>query len=162
MPYYLWGETIWYSFLSAYIIRYIVSLHGTWFVNSAAVSVRIRNTTIFAFDLSTSTCLATGLTGRQSIQPKTLGLAQSLTVKVCAYSKCYVTNLTQTYQGYHNYHHAYPADYRASEMGHGLNITVHFINAMALIGQAYDLKTASKSAIQIAKSNAKNDKLRKQ
>lgn len=43
------------------------------------------------------------------------------------------------------------SDYQASESGHGLNITVHFINFMAAIGAAYDLKTANKSVVNLTK-----------
>ncbi|XP_015919375.1 acyl-CoA Delta-9 desaturase isoform X2 [Parasteatoda tepidariorum] len=45
-------------------------------------------------------------------------------------------------EGWHNYHHVFPWDYSTSELGYSLNLTKIFIDFMALIGQAYDLKTA--------------------
>nr|ACY82357.1 acyl-CoA delta-9 desaturase [Thitarodes pui] len=45
-------------------------------------------------------------------------------------------------EGYHNYHHAFPWDYRAAEFGFDyLNLSTHFINFFSKIGWAYDLKT---------------------
>lgn len=51
-------------------------------------------------------------------------------------------------EGFHNYHHAFPMDYRTSEYQWKLNVTTAFINFMAFIGQAYNLKTASTSVVQ--------------
>ncbi|KAJ8674810.1 hypothetical protein QAD02_010596 [Eretmocerus hayati] len=51
-------------------------------------------------------------------------------------------------EGWHNYHHAFPWDYKTSEFGgYGLNLTTGFIELMALLGLAYDLKTPSKQVI---------------
>jgi stearoyl-CoA desaturase (delta-9 desaturase) len=44
-------------------------------------------------------------------------------------------------EGWHNYHHTFPYDYRASELGYEINLTSMFIDLMARIGWAYDLKT---------------------
>ncbi|XP_018495371.1 acyl-CoA Delta(11) desaturase [Galendromus occidentalis] len=44
-------------------------------------------------------------------------------------------------EGFHNYHHTFPWDYRTSELGWKINLTSIFIEFMAYIGQAYDLKT---------------------
>lgn len=46
-------------------------------------------------------------------------------------------------EGYHNYHHAYPYDYAAGEMGNLFNPTKLLIDIMSVLGQAYDLKQAS-------------------
>lgn len=43
-------------------------------------------------------------------------------------------------EGWHNYHHTFPYDYRTSELGWNLNLTMMFIDFMAKIGLAYDLK----------------------
>lgn len=46
-------------------------------------------------------------------------------------------------EGWHNYHHAFPWDYKAAELGnYRLNFSTAFIDACALLGQAYDMKTA--------------------
>jgi len=50
-------------------------------------------------------------------------------------------------EGFHNYHHTFPWDYRASEFGMKINISTIFINLMAKIGWAYDLKIVSKDVI---------------
>lgn len=50
-------------------------------------------------------------------------------------------------EGFHNYHHTFPWDYRTSEWGYSLNITSRIIDAMAYIGQAYNLQKASPEVI---------------
>ncbi|XP_063379980.1 acyl-CoA Delta(11) desaturase-like [Cydia fagiglandana] len=45
-------------------------------------------------------------------------------------------------EGFHNYHHVFPWDYRAAELGISrFNLTLAFIDFFAWIGWAYDLKT---------------------
>lgn len=45
-------------------------------------------------------------------------------------------------EGWHNYHHSFPWDYKAAELGaYGLNPTTGFIELMARVGLAYDLRT---------------------
>ncbi|OXU32084.1 hypothetical protein TSAR_007841 [Trichomalopsis sarcophagae] len=52
-------------------------------------------------------------------------------------------------EGWHNYHHSFPWDYKAAELpGYGLNASTGFIQAMAWLGLAYDLKTPSKELIE--------------
>lgn len=51
-------------------------------------------------------------------------------------------------EGWHNYHHAFPWDYRASEVGAPLNITRYVIEICAFFGLAYDLKSASLEMIE--------------
>uniref|UniRef100_H2YFE0 Fatty acid desaturase domain-containing protein n=1 Tax=Ciona savignyi TaxID=51511 RepID=H2YFE0_CIOSA len=46
-------------------------------------------------------------------------------------------------EGYHNYHHTFPHDYRSSEFGMPFNTTAMFIEFMAKLGLAYDLRTMS-------------------
>lgn len=50
-------------------------------------------------------------------------------------------------EGWHNYHHAFPWDYRAAEFGTRYSFTTFLINLLAKTGQAYDLKTASTNMI---------------
>lgn len=49
--------------------------------------------------------------------------------------------------GFHNYHHTFPWDYAASELGWRFNVSTMFINAMHAIGLAYDLKQVSPEMI---------------
>lgn len=51
-------------------------------------------------------------------------------------------------EGYHNYHHTFPWDYKTGELGDWANTTKIFIDCMAKIGCAYDLKTATPEMIR--------------
>lgn len=51
-------------------------------------------------------------------------------------------------EGWHNYHHAFPWDYRASELGSRWNITAYIIQILSHLGLAYDLRVASDNMIQ--------------
>lgn len=51
-------------------------------------------------------------------------------------------------EGFHNYHHVFPWDYKAAELpAYGMNATTAFIDLMAKLGQAYDMKTVSEEMI---------------
>lgn len=51
-------------------------------------------------------------------------------------------------EGYHNYHHTFPWDYRAAELGQKLNVTTLWLNIFQTIGWAYDLKAPSVELIK--------------
>ncbi|XP_072400192.1 acyl-CoA Delta-9 desaturase-like isoform X2 [Diabrotica undecimpunctata] len=52
-------------------------------------------------------------------------------------------------EGWHNYHHTFPWDYKAAELGdYKLNYTTAVLDFMSRIGQAYDLKTASMEMVK--------------
>lgn len=51
-------------------------------------------------------------------------------------------------EGWHNYHHAFPYDYRASEFPYMINMTTVIIDIFAKIGWVYDRKAVSKEAIE--------------
>ncbi|XP_018327887.1 acyl-CoA Delta(11) desaturase [Agrilus planipennis] len=51
-------------------------------------------------------------------------------------------------EGWHNYHHVFPWDYRTSELGSKFNPSTVFIDFFAKIGWAYDLKYASNKMIE--------------
>lgn len=51
-------------------------------------------------------------------------------------------------EGWHNYHHAFPWDYRASELGSPLNITGFLIDLLANYGLIYDRKAATHNMIK--------------
>ncbi|KAI1283691.1 Delta(9)-fatty-acid desaturase fat-7 [Halotydeus destructor] len=117
IPVILWQESWYVAFLCCYINRYIITLHGTWFVNSAAHMFGDR-----PFN--------------DKMQP-----VENVWVSLCAMG-----------EGYHNYHHQYPNDYRASESGTGINFTRHFIDKMAALGQVYNLKMAADSVVEADKA----------
>lgn len=52
-------------------------------------------------------------------------------------------------EGWHNYHHVFPWDYKTAEWGnYSLNLTTAFIDFFAKIGWAYDLKTVAPDTIE--------------
>jgi stearoyl-CoA desaturase (delta-9 desaturase) len=52
-------------------------------------------------------------------------------------------------EGWHNYHHVFPWDYKAGELGnYRTNITTAFIDFFASIGWAYDLKTVAHNVVK--------------
>lgn len=45
-------------------------------------------------------------------------------------------------EGWHNYHHVFPWDYKTGELGdYTYNLTTAFIDTFAKLGWAYDRKT---------------------
>ncbi|XP_013790384.1 delta(9)-fatty-acid desaturase fat-6-like [Limulus polyphemus] len=51
-------------------------------------------------------------------------------------------------EGFHNFHHSFPNHYAASEYGWKHNFTKMFIDIMAKLGQAYNLKTVPDEVIE--------------
>jgi len=43
-------------------------------------------------------------------------------------------------EGWHNFHHVFPSDYRASEYGHKNDLCTTFLEVLRRIGWAYDMK----------------------
>ncbi|KPJ02275.1 Acyl-CoA Delta(11) desaturase [Papilio xuthus] len=59
-----------------------------------------------------------------------------------------IVTLVSNGEGYHNYHHVFPCDYRAAEYGCWLNTSKFLIDILAKFGLVYDLKMASDSVIK--------------
>jgi stearoyl-CoA desaturase (delta-9 desaturase) len=60
-----------------------------------------------------------------------------------------VTALLTYGEGWHNYHHVFPWDYKISEHGFSFfNWSTAFIELSAWLGWAYDLKTASSQMVE--------------
>lgn len=52
-------------------------------------------------------------------------------------------------EGFHNYHHVFPWDYKTAELGnYRLNFTTAFIDLFAKVGWAYELKSVSSEIIE--------------
>lgn len=52
-------------------------------------------------------------------------------------------------EGWHNYHHVFPWDYKAAELGkYSVNMTTFFLDAFAKIGWAWDMKEPSKDLVR--------------
>ncbi|CAG9765375.1 unnamed protein product [Ceutorhynchus assimilis] len=112
IPWYFLGEDGYNSFILC-IGRYVISLNGTWLVNSAAHIWGMK-----PYD--------------KNIKP-----TENKFVAIVAFG-----------EGWHNYHHIFPWDYKAAELGnYRLNFTTCFLDFMARIGWATDLKTASEEII---------------
>lgn len=67
-------------------------------------------------------------------------------------------------EGWHNYHHSFPWDYKASEYGQGNNFTSTVIEFFAKIGWAYDLKIAPEEMVfkKVARSGDGSHKMKSQ
>ncbi|CAG9818346.1 unnamed protein product [Phaedon cochleariae] len=50
-------------------------------------------------------------------------------------------------EGWHNYHHVFPWDYKTGELGNAYNPSTTFINFFAKLGWAYELKSVSQNMI---------------
>ncbi|XP_063243514.1 acyl-CoA Delta-9 desaturase [Bacillus rossius redtenbacheri] len=52
-------------------------------------------------------------------------------------------------EGWHNYHHVFPWDYKAAELGgYAFNLTTFFLDVFAKVGWAYDLKSPSRELVR--------------
>lgn len=56
-------------------------------------------------------------------------------------------------EGFHNYHHTFPWDYSTSEFGWWFNPSTAFIDLMARLGLAYNLKSVSSDTIRKVREN---------
>eukprot|EP00954_Amorphochlora_amoebiformis_P016541 1298325-Amorphochlora_amoeboformis.AAC.1 len=105
-----WGERFWTGFWVAGAFRYMIVLHFTWLVNSAA-----------------------HLWGSRPYDPQS-NPAENGWVSIAAIG-----------EGWHNWHHAFPFDYAASELGisQQFNPTKLFIDVCVILGLAWDCKRAT-------------------
>lgn len=51
-------------------------------------------------------------------------------------------------EGWHNYHHTFPWDYKAAELGQYYNLTTTLLDQMEKWGWVYDLRSASAAMVQ--------------
>ncbi|KAJ0170030.1 hypothetical protein K1T71_014636 [Dendrolimus kikuchii] len=68
--------------------------------------------------------------------------------KHIAPSQSPIVNMVTLGEGWHNYHHCFPWDYRCDELGLRFNFTTYFIDICEKLGLAYDLKSASEEVIE--------------
>ncbi|KAF6213210.1 hypothetical protein GE061_010926, partial [Apolygus lucorum] len=113
LPVLLWSETWLNSFLVVFFGRYMISLHGTWTVNSIAHLYGNRPYT-------------------RDIQPVESEFVAWLT----------------SGEGWHNYHHTFPWDYRAGEFGKHSNLSAKIVDWFAQLGLVYDLKFATPEMVR--------------
>ncbi|CAL7934099.1 unnamed protein product [Xylocopa violacea] len=113
VPCYFWNEK---PLISWYItmLRYTMSLHLTWLVNSAAHIWGMK-----PYD-------------------RNIGPTENKMVSIVVLG-----------EGWHNYHHVFPWDYKAGEFGnYSTNWTTAFINFFARLGLAQEMKTVSTETIK--------------
>ncbi|CAG9138792.1 unnamed protein product [Plutella xylostella] len=60
----------------------------------------------------------------------------------------WIVSLIAFGEGWHNYHHAFPWDYKAAELGGFINPSTHVIHFFEKLGLAYDLKSASPEMVK--------------
>ncbi|XP_040913211.1 acyl-CoA desaturase-like [Toxotes jaculatrix] len=125
VPWYFWGESLLVAYFVPGILRYVLMLHGTWLVNSAA-----------------------HMWGNRPYD-KTINPAENTLVAIGSIG-----------EGFHNYHHTFPFDYAASELGWRLNLSTVFIDLMCFLGLAKDRKRVSKEMIlaRIRRTGGGNNK----
>lgn len=76
--------------------------------------------------------------------------------KISARDNWFLTILTVG-EAYHNFHHTFPYDYSISELGKSFNQTKLFIDIMAWLGLAYDLRLAGQDYVKKTKERAKDN-----
>lgn len=113
IPYLFWAESIYNAFYICTLLRYVVTLHCTWLINSAA-----------------------HMWGRRPYD-QDMGACENRAAALGALG-----------EGFHNYHHVFPWDYAASELGYDLNITKLFIDFFATFGWVYERKVASPGLVK--------------
>jgi hypothetical protein len=59
-------------------------------------------------------------------------------------------------EGWHNYHHTFPYDYKTSEIPYFFNMTTVWIDACATFGLAYDLKSVPEQVRLIVRLCSQN------
>lgn len=117
LPVWLWNESWTASFCVAVSLRWAISLHSTFLINSVA--------------------------HRYGQRPYDAAISPTQKLAV---------SLANGGEGFHNYHHAFPADYRAAELGGSNNVltntTGFFVGWCARNGWAWNLKTVSADVIE--------------
>lgn len=116
------------------LVTPVVWWNETWF-NSLCIAVMLR----WVCSLN-STWLVNSAAHMFGTRPydKNLNPAENMTV----------SGLTLG-EGFHNYHHVFPWDYKVAELGsYTLNFTTLFIDVCARLGLAYDLKSVSEEIVE--------------
>lgn len=121
------------SFMMAGMARYCVSLHITWLVNSAA-------------HLWGNKPYDENIGARQNPYVSFGSMGEGMIfLPFITSQNAFINHFPSA--GWHNFHHTFPWDYATSEYGYKLNLSKVFIDAMAWIGQAYDLKQAGPEVV---------------
>lgn len=131
VPVLFWNESWKISFISG-CLRYVLSVNITWGINSVCHLWGYK-----PYDKS--------MGSRQSLFMALTALGEGN----CAMNGTLLSKTILIISGWHNYHHCFPWDYKTAELSnYRTNITSLFVDAMASIGWAYDLRTASPEMIK--------------
>lgn len=134
---YLFGETLSNSWHICVLLRWCFLLNSAWLINSAGhkygskpYDKYVLNFLKCILKLFTTSVFSPGF---RNYNPSENGFIAFLTLG----------------EGWHNYHHVFPWDYKTSELGdYSMNYSTAFIDFFAKIGWAYDLKTVSQDVIR--------------
>nr|XP_018901768.1 PREDICTED: acyl-CoA Delta(11) desaturase-like [Bemisia tabaci] len=117
VPWYFWNENFWAAHFVAGHLRQVIFLHGTFTINSIAHKWGIR-----PYD----------------------SLNHCSTLRRILPTENMFVSFASMGDGWHNYHHVFPWDYKNSELwDYKLNLSALLVDICAKIGWAYDLKTVS-------------------
>lgn len=99
IPCLLWNETFKASFLNASVFRYILSLHLTWLINSAAH--KYGNYPFDKYDFMLLLIIVLNFNGFEKLFYRNISPTDSHLVAFLALG-----------EGWHNYHHVFPCNYK--------------------------------------------------
>uniref|UniRef100_A0A6P7GWC5 Acyl-CoA desaturase 1-like isoform X2 n=1 Tax=Diabrotica virgifera virgifera TaxID=50390 RepID=A0A6P7GWC5_DIAVI len=104
--------------------------HVGWLLMKKHPEVKSKGKTIDMSDVAADPVV--------QFQKKTINPCENLTIAIITWG-----------EGWHNYHHTFPWDYKAAELGnYRWNVSTGFLDLMAYLGQAYDLKTVSPEMVR--------------
>lgn len=152
VPWLAWNESLWYSGIAS-IIRFCITLHVALTVNSVAHRWGIKPYNKYVDLIYTHSCTNVfSLTNDCNALIYLLRYDLNISILSCS-SISSVDNaviaVLSIGEGWHNYHHAFPWDYKTAEFGsYTMNSTTAFIDFFAFVGWAYDRKTVPTDMVE--------------
>lgn len=150
VPWYFWNESLWVSFWVNFNLRFCCTLNAAFCVNSVAHLYGNELGRFYAFlsnlqQVFHVQCLFVELGNKP--YDRNINPVESLPVALAAFG-----------EGWHNYHHVFPWDYKTSEFGdYKFNISTGFIDFFAKLGWAYDRKLKKKIIFLSILQTVQND-----
>jgi len=130
-----------YFFLLAPVIGFILPAVIPWYYWNEDIYVSFFVSSMLRYALCTNiTFLVNSFAHKYGTKPYDKNLRPTDNLSVTLFTGG---------EGWHNYHHVFPWDYKTGELGdYATNISTGFIDLMAKIGWAYDLKTVSDDMVK--------------
>jgi len=133
--YYYFNESLIASVTYGVLFRLVTSLHITWLINSAAHSPLFGYKPYDKYNFRK-------LSNQKNLYNfhifRNISTIENKAIGIVALG-----------EGFHNYHHAFPQDYKTSELGnYSFNFTTAFLDFFSWLGWAYDLKSVSKEIVK--------------